>query len=71
MITLNARYISNVNEIAEKIEKNGFTVCIIDEEDVMYEDDLGREFRQNLSCHDWQDEAEWQEVSKYIKTYYG
>lgn len=67
MITLNSRYLINVNEIADKIEKDGFTVCIINEQDVMYEDDLGREFRQNLSAHDWETEAEWRIMMRYIK----
>lgn len=50
--------------VAEKIEREGFCVGIIDEQDEMYEDDLRRIHKQNLSAHNWE-EAEYEVLRKY------
>lgn len=58
MLTLNTRYLPAASLIASSLEQSGFTVATIDEVNRDYEGDQAREFKQNLSAHDWHTEAE-------------
>jgi len=67
MITLNAKYLPNCNAVAEKLEARGHTVAVIDETDIHYESDCRRERRQRLSPHDWNSEAESDDLRMFLR----
>lgn len=68
MITLNLKYLTEnqKNHISE-LEKLGNIVDTIDEIDLWYEDDLKREFKQNLSPHDWHGKIEYFDLYRFLK----
>ncbi len=67
MITLNRKYIKNCDAVASKLEHKGHIVAVINKRDAYYENDLTREFRQNLCPHDWETNAEYEDLAKFIK----
>jgi len=72
MITINSRYLrpgTDCNAICEQLEQLGHTVATTDKEDLMYEYDQLVAHKQNLSPHDWENEAEyWDMYRALMKT---
>jgi hypothetical protein len=68
MITINLKYLDpkRHGDLSE-LEILGHYVATIDEQNLWYEDDLTREFKQNLSPHDWQTEEEYVALTRFLK----
>jgi hypothetical protein len=60
MITLSSRHITDLDIVCASLEAMGFTVCVVDNEP-----DPERDF---YSPHDWQSEAEYQALRKFLKS---
>ena len=68
MITINQRYCNNHANVASLLESWGYEVATIDEQDWRYEEDQTREFKQNLSAHDWETVGEWLAFQKALRS---